>query len=128
MAENGHLFVFLITLVVFALVLLLVFKRKINERFAVLWVGISLTLLLASSFGYKHLFQIAQYIGIPYPPSALFLIAIFGLTLLIIELFAWASKLNDRTRVLTQEIALLRDRVEQESKLHDAVGGAPAKS
>jgi hypothetical protein len=30
--------------------------------------------------------------------------------LLIIELFAWVSKLNDRTRTLTQELAILRER------------------
>ena len=119
MQEHGQTFVFLIALVVFALVLFLVFKRKINERFAILWVGISLSLLVASSLGFRQLFRISQYIGIPYPPSALFLIAIFGLTLLVMELFAWTSKLNDRTRTLTQEIALLQDRVEREYKLRN---------
>jgi hypothetical protein len=124
MLEHGQAFVFLITLVVFALVLFLVFKRKINERFAILWVGISLSLLVASSFGFRQLFRISQYVGIPYPPSALFLIAIFGLTLLIMELFAWTSKLNDRTRALTQEIALLKDRVEREYELRNPPGSA----
>jgi len=114
MQEHGQAIVFLITLAIFALVMTLVLKRKITERFAILWVAISFLLLFASSFGFRYLFQIARIFGIPYPPSALFLIAIFGLTLLVIELFVWISKLNERSRVLAQQVALLWDRLDRE--------------
>ena len=114
MQEHGQTFVFLMTVVIFAAVLGLVLKRKITERFALLWTGISVLLLLASSLGFRYLFKIAQIFGIPYPPSALFLLVIFGLTLLIIELFTWVSKLNERTRVLSQELAVLRERLERQ--------------
>ena len=113
MPEHGQAIVFLITLVLFLLVLWLVRKRKITEHFAVLWVTVSVGLLLASSLGYPYLFRIARFLGIPYPPSALFLLAIFGLTLLVIQLFAWVSKLNERSRILIQQVALLRDRLNQ---------------
>jgi hypothetical protein len=113
MQEHGQALVFLFTLAIFALVMVLVLKRKITERFAVLWMGISFLLLLTSSFGFRYIFKIAQLFGIPYPPSALFLIVIFGLTLLVIELFVWISKLNERSRVLTQQMALLWDRLER---------------
>jgi len=114
MAEHGQGLVFLITLIIFAAVMVLVLKRRITERFAILWMGISLLLLLGSSLGFRYLFKIAQLFGIPYPPSALFLLVIFGLTLLIIELYAWVSKLNERSRVLAQQVALLRDSLERE--------------
>jgi hypothetical protein len=107
------MFVFLITLAIFLLVLALVRWRKITEHFAVIWVAISASLLVASSLGFPYLFRIAQFLGIPYPPSALFLLVIFGLTLLVIQLFAWVSKLNQRSRVLTQQLALLRDELNQ---------------
>ena len=113
MQEHGQAIVFLITLAIFALVMTLVLKRKITERFAILWVAISFLLLFASSFGFRYLFEIARIFGIPYPPSALFLIAIFGLTLLVIELFVWISKLNERSRVLAQQVALLWDRLDR---------------
>jgi hypothetical protein len=109
--EHGQTFVFLLTLAISSLVLWLVRKRKISEHFAVLWVAISFGLLLASSLGFPYLFRLAQFLGIPYPPSALFLLVIFGLTLLVIQLFTWVSKLNERTRILVQEIALLKDRL-----------------
>jgi hypothetical protein len=110
MPAYGHALVFVTTLIVFFFVLWLVRRRSIGERFAVLWLLLSGFLLLLSSVAYPYLFQIAKYVGVPYPPSALFFLAISGLTLLIIELFAWVSKLNDRTRTLTQELAILRER------------------
>lgn len=115
MQEHGQTFVFLITLAIFALVLWLVRERRITERFAVLWVAISIGLLLASSLGFPYLFRIAEFLGIPYPPSALFLLVIFGLTLLVIQLFATTSKLNERSRILVQQMALLTDELEQVS-------------
>jgi hypothetical protein len=115
MQEHGQAIVFFFTLAIFALVMFLVLKRKITERFAVLWMGIAFVLLMASSVGFHYLFQIARFVGIPYPPSALFLIVIFGLTLLVIELFVWISRLNERSRVLTQQVALLWDRIESSS-------------
>jgi hypothetical protein len=124
MPEHGQSLAFLVTVVIFALVMLLVWKRKITERFALLWIAISLMLLLASSLGFKYLFKIAELFGIPYPPSALFLLAIFGLTLLVIELFSWVSKLNERSRVLAQQLAILRDSLDQEIAGRKGVRGA----
>jgi hypothetical protein len=118
MPEHGQSLAFLITLGIFALVMVLVLRRKITERFAILWLTISFVLLFASSIGFRYLFKIAEVFGIPYPPSALFLIAIFGLTLLVIELFSWVSKLNDRSRALAQQVALLRDALDREIARH----------
>jgi hypothetical protein len=115
MHANGHALVFTTTLVVFLFVVWLVRRRHIGERFAMLWLVISVLLLVASSVAYPYLFEIASLLGVPYPPSALFFLAIAGLTLLIIELFAWVSKLNDRTRVLTQQLAILRERYEAQT-------------
>jgi len=118
MPEHGQSLAFLVTVVIFALVMGLVWKRKITERFALLWIAISIMLLLASSLGFRYLFKIAELFGIPYPPSALFLLAIFGLTLLVIELFSWVSKLNERSRVLAQQLAILRDALDREIASH----------
>jgi hypothetical protein len=114
MHTYGHSLVFTTTLLVFFFVLWLVRRRSIGERFAILWLVISVLLLIASSVGYRYLFEVAKFVGVPYPPSALFFLAIAALTLLIIELFAWVSKLNDRTRVLTQQLAILRERFDRE--------------
>ena len=124
--EHGQTLVFLITLAIFGLVMGLVLRRRITERFAILWLGISLVLLLLSSVGFRYIFKIAEIFGIPYPPSALFLIAIFGLTLLVIELFSWVSKLNERSRILAQQLAILRDTLDREmAKRHTTIESSP---
>jgi hypothetical protein len=115
MEEHGQTFVFLITVALFGLVLWLVRQREITERYAVLWVAISLALLTISSLGYRYLFRFAELVGIPYPPSALFLLVIFGLTLLVIQLFASTSRLNERSRVLIQQVALLESELDDVS-------------
>jgi len=125
MPEHGQSLAFLVTIVIFALVMALVWRRKITERFALLWIAISIMLLLASSLGFRYLFKIAELFGIPYPPSALFLLAIFGLTLLVIELFSWVSKLNERSRVLAQQLAILRDSLDREIASRKS-GNAPS--
>jgi len=122
MQVYGHALVFATTLIVCLFVLWLVRRHSIRERFAMLWLTLSVFLLLASSIGYPYLFEIAKFVGVPYPPSALFFLAIAGLVLLVIELFAWVSKLNDRTRVLTQELAILRERVEREQSGEEQKG------
>ena len=123
MQEHGQTFVFLVTLGIFLLVLWLVRQRRITEHFAVLWVAISLGLLVASSIGYNYLFRISTYLGIPTPASALFLMAIFGLTLLVIQLFVWASRLNERSRVLAQQLALLGDELKRVTERTRALEG-----
>lgn len=114
MQTYGHTLVFCTTLVVFLVILWLVRSRSIGERFAILWMLIAVLLLLASSVGYPYLFVIAKFVGVPYPPSALFFFSVAGLTLLIVELFVWISKLNDRTRILTQQLAILCERVNRD--------------
>jgi len=113
MQEHGQTFVFSITVVIFGLVLWLVRQREITERYAVLWVMIFIALLATSSLGFPYLFRFAEFVGIPYPPSALFLLVIFGLTLLVIQLFASTSRLNERSRVLVQQVALLEQELEE---------------
>ena len=126
MPAYGHAFVFTSTLIVFLFVLWLVHRRSIGERFAMLWLLISGFLLVVSSVAYRSLFGIAKLVGVPYPPSALFFLAIAGLSILIIELFAWVSKLNDRTRILTQQLAILRERFDGSSQELDPRRNEPA--
>jgi hypothetical protein len=127
MQEHGQIIVFLFTMSIFGLVMALVLTRKITERFAILWMSISIFLMLASSLAFRYLFLIARVFGIPYPPSALFLIVIFGLTLLVIELFSWVSMLNERSRLLAQQVALLRDALDRHVAVQQDTPGTPAQ-
>ena len=94
------------------LVLELVRRRRLLERYALVWMAVTgLLILLALWDGL--LTSVAAIIGISYPPSALFLIA-FGFVILLLLHFSVAvSRLSDQGKILAQRIALLEDRLRQ---------------
>jgi|SRR5919108_6506720 hypothetical protein len=81
-------------------------RRRLVERYALLWLGSSLVLLLLSIW--TGLLEIvADAVGIVYPPNALFMIA-FGFVLVLLLHFSLAiSRLSNETKVLAQKVARL---------------------
>jgi hypothetical protein len=98
-------------------ILELVRRRRLLERYALLWI-FSAAALLALAAWKGLLEKVANAIGIFYPPSALFVIA-FGFILVLLLHFSIAvSKLADQSKVLAQRVALLEER---NRKLEEAV-------
>src|SRR5579871_4370689 len=122
--EHQQIVAFLIALVIFLAVVRLISRRKITEWFARLSFSVSFFLLLASSFGFRYLFVIPRTAEISYTASGVSFIVNAGLAVLVIELFVWISKLNDRSRVLTQQVALLWDRLERAEGLEASRGSS----
>lgn len=88
-------------------VLELVRSRRLQEEYSLLWIFTGGVLLLLSCWR-GLLDRLALLFGIAYPPSALFLVG-FGFVLLILLHYSVVlSELSERTKKLTQEIALLR--------------------
>jgi hypothetical protein len=88
----------------------LVRRRRLLERYALLWLFSALVLLgLAVWRGLLE--DVASVIGVAYPPNALFLIA-FGFVLALLLHFSLAvSRLSDQSKVLAQRLALLEERL-----------------
>ena len=90
-------------------VLELVRRRRLLERYALLWL-LSALVLMALALWRGLLEEVAALVGIAYPPSALFVIA-FGFILLLLLHFSIAvSRLSDQSKVLAQRVALLEER------------------
>jgi hypothetical protein len=81
-------------------------RRRLIERYALLWLFSSLVLLLLSVW--TGLLEIvSKAVGIAYPPNALFAIA-FAFVLLLLMHFSLAiSRLSGETKVLAQKVARL---------------------
>jgi hypothetical protein len=110
MAPLPRLLVFLLGLTVLLFVINLVRKRQLQERYAILWLlaGVALTLAPVLIPWLDHL---AFSIGFEYPPALLLLLAVVGLLLLIFQLSLTISRNEERIKVLTQELGLLRHTV-----------------
>jgi hypothetical protein len=101
-----------ITAGLFALVFELVRRRRLMERYALLWL-FSSAILLALAVWRGLLETIASAVGIYYPPSALFVIA-FGFILVMLLHFSLStSRLADQNKVLAQKLAQLQQRVDE---------------
>jgi hypothetical protein len=88
----------------------LVRRRRLLERYALLWLFSAVVLLGLSVWG-GLLEVVAELIGVAYPPNALFLIA-FGFVMVLLLHFSLAvSRLSDQTKVLAQRLALLEERL-----------------
>jgi len=104
----------------FVIVFELVRRRRLMERYALLWL-ISTTLLLALAAWRGLLEQVSTAIGIYYAPSALFVVALGFILVLLLHFSLVISRLADQNKVLAQKLSLMQQRVERlESAQADA--------
>ncbi len=91
-------------------VLELVRRRRLLERYALLWL-LSSIVLLALAIWRDALNEIANQVGVAYPPNALFIVG-FGFVIWLLLHFSVAiSRLNDQSKILAQRIGLLEERL-----------------
>jgi hypothetical protein len=95
------------------IVLDLVRRRRLLERYALVWLGVTVLLILLSVWD-GLLTGVASVIGIFYPPSALFVVA-FGFVIVLLLHFSVAvSRLADQSKVLAQQLGLLEERMRRQ--------------
>jgi hypothetical protein len=106
-------------------VLELVRRRRLMERYALLWL-LSAVVLLALAIWHSALATISRAIGVIYPPNALFFIAIGFILLLLLHFSSAVSRLSDQSETLAQRQALLDERLRlQEQPSGDSEWGSP---
>ncbi|MDX6672191.1 MAG: hypothetical protein QOI91_2554 [Solirubrobacteraceae bacterium] len=104
--------------VLLLVVLELVRRRRLLERYALLWLFSALVLLGLSAWQ-GLLSSVADTIGIRYPPSALFVIAFAFILVLLLHFSTAVSRLADQSKVLAQRVALLEQRLDAKSPTTD---------
>jgi hypothetical protein len=101
-------------------VLDLVRRRRLLERYALLWLGAALVILALAAWS-QALSRLAHALGILSAPNALFFVAVGFIVLLLLHFSAAVSRLNDQSKVLAQRLALMEQRMRQleADPLHD---------
>lgn len=92
------------------IVLELVRRRRLLERYALLWL-LSAVVLLGLAIWRGLLEEIAQLVGIAYPPNALFFTAFAFVLVLLLHFSIAVSRLTDQSKVLAQRQAMLEERL-----------------
>jgi hypothetical protein len=105
--------------VTFALLLLvfeLVRRKRLSERYAILWLLTAATLFVLAAWK-GLLSSLSHDVGIAYPPSALFAVAIGLIAMILLHFSLAVSRLSDQTKVLAQRLGLMQQRLEEADEL-----------
>lgn len=105
----------LVSILLILVVLSLIRQRRLREEYSILWIAGSLVLIVFSVW--RNLVDIiADLVGVAYAPAILLLIGIFFGVLMFLHITVVVSKQSDENKTLAQEIALLKDRLEELEK------------
>ena len=107
---------------IFIVVIELIRRNHLKERYSLIWLTAAIFLMVFSIWR-KLLDFIALMIGIYYPPSFLFLLAIAFLLILLLHFSMIVSSLSENNKRLAQEIGILKTRLKNVES-----GGKPSKT
>lgn len=107
LSGRAHVLAFVVTFVGAFFVLRLLRRRQMRGKYTLLWMIVLLALLVIAAFP-TLVDHGSRWLHIYYAPSTLFLVAI-GFLLLVCVYFSYElSRLEERTRLLAEELAILR--------------------
>ncbi|MPY09514.1 DUF2304 domain-containing protein [Arthrobacter bussei] len=113
---------FLLALVIVAFIVWLLRQRKLREKYAILWIAVGVATLLLAGFP-GLLAAVATAAGFVVPANFLFVVAIVLLLGVCLHLSLEISVVEDETRALAEEAAILRNHLE---RLERTVAGLAA--
>ena len=120
---TGYPFAVALCLAVLVFVLLLLRTRRLREKYAAVWLVLALVVVVLALFP-DLAFWLARVAGVVSPVNLLFSGAIVVLLGVCIQLSSEVSALEEETRTVAEEVALLR--LEVEHLGGGPVGGRPA--
>jgi len=108
-------------------VLELVRRRRLVERYALLWM-LGAVALVVLAIWRGALGELANLIGVISPPNALFLIALGVVFVLLLHFSIATSRLSEETKILAQEVARLDAEAHAAREARgNGAGSGPAK-
>jgi hypothetical protein len=107
--------------VLLVIILELIRSRRLQERYAFLWLATAVTMLVLALWR-SGLDQLSDLVGIAYPPSALFVLAALFILAVLLHYSTVISRLSEQNKILAQRLALLENRLTEQ---REPDGSAP---
>jgi hypothetical protein len=105
----------LAVVLVLAVIVELIRRHRLQERYALLWILTGgVMLVLAVWRGALHAF--ADLLGVAYPPSALFMVAGLFVFVVLLHYSTVLSRLSEQNKTLAQKIALLEQKLRDQDE------------
>ena len=128
LSGKAQIIAVIVTVLLLALVVELVRRRRLVERYALLWMFAAAFLVVLAVWN-GGLEFIADLVGIQSPPNALFLLGLAVIFGLLLNFSIAFSRLSEETKILAQEVARM-DREQRRIRksglvIPDANGDSP---
>lgn len=117
---SGYPFALALSAVTIAFLLYLLRAKRLREKYATIWLIVLIGVIVLGAVP-GVLFTVARVVGVETPTNLLFATSLVVLLLVSIQLSTEISQLEEETRTIAEELALLGLKVEQ---LSEHVGGA----
>src|SRR5438132_5661259 len=101
-----------LAVVICGLIFELLRRKRLKERYAILWLTTGVTLLVLALWK-GLLTKLAHAAGIHYLPSALFGIAFLFVLVMLVHVSMTVSRLSEQSTILAQRLALLQERLDR---------------
>ena len=123
LSTRAHVMVLIVCLLGATFLLRLLRRRQLRGKYTLLWILTGVVLLAIATFP-SVVDHVAHSLNIYNPPNALFLLAIAFLLLVCVYFSYELSRLEERTRILAEELAILRGETVAATGGPGAPGGA----
>jgi hypothetical protein len=100
----------LAVVVIVGVVIELIRQRKLQERYALLWILTGVVMLVLAVWR-GALYALADVTGVAYPPSALYMVAGLFVLVVLLHYSTVLSRLSDQNKTLAQRLALLEEKL-----------------
>jgi hypothetical protein len=104
---SGYPFAVVLSLGLVVFLVVLLRTRRLREKYAITWIVVGLGVTVFGAFPAMAEW-LARAVGVQTPSNLLFAIALIVLLLVGIQLSAEITSLEEETRTLVEEVALLR--------------------
>ena len=109
---SASVFFLILAILVCTFVIIQVRHQRMKERYAALWLIIGAIIIVLGAFP-TLLNGVANFVGVALPVNLLFLLSILLLMGVSIHLTLELSRLSEKTRILAEEVAILKALQEQ---------------
>ena len=115
MLDRAMLFGLVASIGALLFILELVRQRRLKEEYSLLWLATAIALLILS-VSRPLLDTLASLVGIFYPPSALFLVAVVFILFILLQFSTALTRLSRENKEIAQQMAIMKLELEQARK------------
>lgn len=113
--EKIQIIAITVSLLFLLYIIRLIVKGKLREEYSIVWIVCTVILILFS-FWRNGLEIMADLLGVFEAPNLIFTGAIFAILIYLLHLSVVVSKLQSQNKKLAQDIALLKQKLEEKNK------------